>query len=748
MSKTLVIAEKKSVAEDIAKAFGGSFEKAKTALESPDYVITWAVGHLAELAEPEAYDKKFEKWRMADLPILPSHFEVVPRAEGSGKEQLATIKKLVKRKDVDRIVNACDAGREGELIFAYVMDVAGRPEVPVERAWFSSMTRAAIKNAFGTLRPGTELHPLEDAARSRSEADWLVGMNATRAATVKARSLGGVISLGRVQTPTLAIMVRREKEIQAFEPVPYWIVEASFEPVEANGRPGYKGRWFDKDGERLSDGPRAEAIATAASGQVGTVAELRTRTQRTQPPLLYDLTALQREAASWYGFTARRTLSAAQGCYEKAVLTYPRTSSRFLSTDMIEELRSIAEHVGRSSRAYRKAADFVVALNELPLGRVVNDAKVTDHHAIIPTNAPHDATLTEDERRIYDMAARRFLAAFHPEAVFENTTVVTEVAGERFRSRGKVLIEAGWRAAYEKLPSSDERPSGQAAEGEEPDEQPEQDLPLLKEGEDVTCIEAAADARETKPPPRYGEAALLAAMEGAGKLIDDDELRDAMKDSGIGTPATRAAIIERLIAVGYIIRDGRRLMPTQKGIQVIDLLDQHELTSPELTGKWEHRLLEMERGEASRDAFMKDIAEFADRTVTFLRDLPPEKTRFQRKNLGITCPRCGKGELIENRMGFGCSTWQSKEDPGCGFVVWKRIAGKVITEDVLRDLVANGRTKELSGFRSKAGKPFRAMLVLDPQAERAVSFEFKERPQRGAKNGASGNEEEPAEMAG
>src|SRR3954454_1408824 len=313
MGKTLVIAEKKSVAEDIAKAFGGSFEKAKTSLESSDYVITWAVGHLAELAEPEAYDKKFEKWRMADLPILPSRFEVVPRAEGSGKDQLAAIKKLVKRKDVDRIVNACDAGREGELIFAYVMDVAGRPEVPVERAWFSSMTRAAIKNAFGTLRPGTELRPLEDAARSRSEADWVVGMNATRAATVKARSLGGVISLGRVQTPTLAILVRREKEIQAFEPAPYEIVEASFEPVEANGRPVYKGRWFDKDGDRLSDGPRAEAIAKAANGQVGTVAELRTRTQRQQPPLLYDLTALHPEAASWSGFTARRTLSAAQG---------------------------------------------------------------------------------------------------------------------------------------------------------------------------------------------------------------------------------------------------------------------------------------------------------------------------------------------------------------------------------------------------------------------------------------------------
>src|SRR5690242_1304764 len=385
MGKTLIIAEKKSVAEDIAKAFGGGFKKEKTALESDDFVITWAVGHLAELAEPEAYDKRFEKWRMADLPILPERFEVVPRAEGSGKDQLAAIKKLVKRKDVERIVNACDAGREGELIFAYVLDVAGRPDVPVERAWFSSMTRQAIRDAFSHLRPGVEMRPLEEAARSRSEADWLVGMNATRAATVKARSLAGgkPVSLGRVQTPTLAILVRREKEIEAFTPTPYWLVDAVFETEQ---KASYKGRWFQGStdqlvagGEgRLARGEDATAIADRVRDRSGRVAELRKREQRQQPPLLYDLTSLQREAASWYGFTARRTLSAAQGCYEKAVLTYPRTSSRYLSTDMIPELRDIAGHVGRRAPEYRQAADYVRALAELPLGRVVNDAKVTD----------------------------------------------------------------------------------------------------------------------------------------------------------------------------------------------------------------------------------------------------------------------------------------------------------------------------------------------------------------------------------
>jgi DNA topoisomerase-3 len=740
LGKTLVITEKRSVAEDVAKALGGRFESHKTWLESDGFVITWAVGHLAALAEPEAYDKRYEKWRMADLPILPEHFEIVPRGEGSGKDQLATIRRLLRRNDLEGIVNACDAGREGELIFAYVLDVAGRPDLPVERAWFSSMTRSAIRDAFGQLRPGRELAPLEAAARSRSEADWVVGMNATRAATVKARSLGGVVSLGRVQTPTLAILVRREREILAFEPTPYWLVEATFQPD--GGRASFRARWFRDAVERLESAEQAEQIAARVRGRDGTVAELRKREQRQQPPLLYDLTALQRDAASWHGFTARRTLSAAQGCYEKAVLTYPRTSSRYLSSDLVPELREIAAHVGARPQ-YRSAADYVNGLAELPLRRVVDDAKVTDHHAIVPTNAPHDVSLTRDEERVYDMVARRFLAVFHPEAVFENTTVVVEVEQERFRARGKVMLEAGWRAAYGELPTE----APKAGEEGQSDEAAEQDLPQLVQDEQVLCAEAAADARVTKPPPRYGEAALLAAMEGAGKLVSDDELRDAMKDSGIGTPATRAAIIETLIDRGYVVRDGRRLMPTQKGMQVIDLLGEHELTSPQLTGAWEKRLLEMERGAASRADFMRDIASFTESTVAFLRDLPPEKTRFQRRDLGLVCPRCGKGTIIENRRGYGCSTWKSPEEPGCGFVIWKTISGKPITEDIVRELVENRRTKELPGFRSKAGRPFRAILVLDPEAARPISFEFKPRPERGAA-GKPAEQEPPEELAG
>ena len=480
---TLVIAEKKSVAVDVSKALEGTFKSSKNFLEGPDTVITWAVGHLAELAAPEHYDDKFKRWKMADLPILPNHFDVVPRAEGkSAKEQLDAIAKLMKRDDIELIVNACDAGREGELIFAYVLDVAGKKGVPVQRAWFSSMTKDAIRQAFGHLRPGSELAPLEAAARSRSEADWLVGMNATRAATIRGRAAFGstVVSLGRVQTPTLAILVRREKEIQVFEPTPYWLVDATFQPAD---KTAYRGRHVRGTETHILTGEDADAIVERVRNGEGHITSLSKRTQRSQPPLLYDLTALQREAASWHGFTARRTLSAAQGCYEKAVLTYPRTSSRYLSSDMIPELKEIAGHVGKRSKEYAQGAAFVQSLPELPLGRIVNNEKVTDHHAIIPTNAPQAGIeLSPDEQRIYDMAARRFLAAFHPQAVFENTTVLTEVASESFRSRGKVMLEAGWRAVYGEAPPDEQKAQG--AEIDE-DEGSDQELPPLEEGEKV-----------------------------------------------------------------------------------------------------------------------------------------------------------------------------------------------------------------------------------------------------------------------
>src|ERR671936_164342 len=596
MGKTLVIAEKPSVGRDLASALDGVFQRRtledikpkrtrkKTAeeavdeattkpkrrstkedvhfLESDDYVITWAVGHLVQLAEPEAYGEKWKKWRLADLPIVPPDgFKLVPR-DAKSKKQLKLVETLLKRDDVDRIVNACDAGREGELIFAYlyesVFDVSpsdGGPK-PVDRLWISSMTKQAIREGFDRLRPGGQMRPLEEAARSRSEADWLVGMNATRAATIRGRAwVGGVVSLGRVQTPTLAMIVKREREIQAFVPEPYRLVHATFQPP-------YQGIWFEGDETRIFGAlARAEEIVQKVSGSDGVVESLERKEQSERAPLLYDLTSLQRDANRRYGFSARRTLQAAQSLYEaKKAITYPRTSSRYLSGDMVPQLKPTAGTL-QPIGDFRAAAEYVLALDQLPLQRVVNDAKVDDHHAIIPTDVEHDLdSFTPDERRVFDLVARRFLAVFHPPARYARTTVITVVEEERFRTRGKVTLAAGWRSVYGVEPDH-ERQSEEESEGGG-------EIPALKEGQTVRCIAAEIEDKMTKTPPRYTEATLLSAMETAGKLIDDEELREAMKDSGLGTPATRAETIETLIRREYVERVGKDLQATPKGIQV------------------------------------------------------------------------------------------------------------------------------------------------------------------------------------
>src|SRR5437763_3440350 len=538
MAKTLVVAEKPSVGRDLAGALPGKFEKAEGSLESDEYVITWAVGHLVQLAEPEEYDEKFKKWRMADLPIVPEDFHLVPR-DAKSKKQLNLILKLMKREDVDNFVNACDAGREGELIFAYIYEMYvgslkkkdGEPK-PVERLWISSMTKQAISEGFGRLRPGEQMVPLEQAARSRSEADWIVGMNATRAATIRGRAwVGGVVSLGRVQTPTLAMLVKREREIQAFVSEPYWLVHAAFQPP-------YQGIWFDGDETRILEVERADEIVGKVSGQDGTITKVERKEQSERSPLLYDLTSLQRDANRRFGFSARRTLQAAQSLYEgKKAITYPRTSSRFLSGDMVPQLKPTAATL-RPIAEYRAAAEYVLGLDQLPLGRVVNDARVDDHHAIIPTDVEHDVSrFSPDERRVFDLVARRFLAVFHPPARYARTTIVTAVEEERFRTRGKVTLEAGWRGVYGLEADSE---SKQDEEGESETAE----LPKLEQGQTVRWVSAEAEAKETKPPPRYTEATLLSAMETAGKPVDDDDAREAMRERGLGTPATRAEAIE------------------------------------------------------------------------------------------------------------------------------------------------------------------------------------------------------------
>jgi DNA topoisomerase-3 len=748
MAKTLVIAEKPSVGRDLARVLPGSFEKHEGYLEAPEHIVTWAVGHLVQLAEPDEYDDRFKKWRMADLPIVPNRFKLVIRDERS-RRQMAVVKRLLARDDVDLVVNACDAGREGELIFAYLYEKAASKK-PVKRLWLNSMTQAAIKEGFDRLRPASELSSLEAAARSRSEADWIVGMNATRAATIRLRSaFDGAVSLGRVQTPTLAILAQREEEIRAFKPEPYWVVDAAFDPVAAPSGRSYEGRYHagaarglrgrrsaSQDGEQASRGARvktaqeAAEIVAACREQTGEITKLEKSERRERPPILYDLTSLQRDANARYGFTARRTLAAAQRLYEEhAALTYPRTNSRYLPSDMISSIKPIARLVGRQ-RDYADASRYVLGLDVLPLGRVVNDSRVTDHHAIIPTRAERHPVekFSDDDRRVYDLVVRRFLAVFHPEAVIENTRVETTVQGHMFRTRGKRILVSGWRGVYGESADTDE--------GRDDDEGREQQLPKLEQGEAAAVVEIGSEEKETKPPRRYTEGSLLGAMETAGKLVEDEELREAMKDSGIGTPATRAAIIERLIQVGYVERDGRALTVTEKGLNVIRLLGQHALTSPDLTGEWEHRLANIETGADSRKAFMGDIVKFTESTVGEL-DHRLKGVRIERAKLG-PCPVCGR-EIVENRRGYSC--W-SREDPGCGFVIWKGKASKQLPVSVARELIKSGRTeKPVSGFRGRSGRTFRARLALQQDDQGRWRVEFDEPWAREGARAPSGSED-------
>jgi DNA topoisomerase-3 len=745
MGKTLIIAEKPSVARDLASALPGSFKqsKEKTHLDGDDYVITWAVGHLVGLAEPDAYDPKLKKWRFADLPIIPEQFKLVPNDERAAK-QLRAIHRLMADPEVEQIVNACDAGREGELIFAYVYDTA-EVKKPVQRLWLSSMTKKAIGEAFGHLRDGEEMKPLEAAARSRSEADWVVGMNATRAASIRLRAaFDGAVSLGRVQTPTLALVSRREEEIRAFKPEPYWLVEARF---EASGSRAYSGRYMG--GKRLPAEAEATAIVEAVTGKPGEITKLEKKEERERPQLLYDLTSLQRHANTLYGFSARRTLAAAQRLYEEhKALTYPRTNSRYLTGDMIPEIKPTAELVGRGPQ-YRRGAEYVVSLDKLPLERVVNDKKVQDHHAIIPTRSEHDlGKMGQDELKVYDLVAKRFLAVFHPEAVYERTRVETTVVEHVFRTSGRRLVEPGWKGVYGE---EADQPRGDDDSGGD------QLLPKLDQGEAVRTLEVESLRKETQPPRRFTDASLLAAMETAGKEVEDAELREAMKDSGIGTPATRASIIERLVDVGYLEREGRSLVATEKGIQVIRLLNSHPLTSAGLTGDWERRLGLIERGEDTRPAFMSDIAKFTTETVQELDKL--KGVRIERAKLG-PCPVCGR-EISENRKGYSC--W-SREDPGCGFVIWKRKAGKSLPVAVAKELIESLRTsreagedpgvgrtaKPVTGFRGRSGRTFRAKLKLEQVEDGKWRVDFdeewaKEPPKGEAEEERAEAQERPAQ---
>ena len=707
MGKALVIAEKPSVAGDIAKALGG-FTKDKSGefFESEDYVVSSAVGHLLELIVPEQFEVKRGKWTFANLPVIPPHFDLKPIEKNEAR--LKVLLKLIKRKDVDRLVNACDAGREGELIFRYIVQYS-KSDKPIQRLWLQSMTAASIREGFAALRSDEQMIPLADAAVCRSESDWLVGINGTRAMTAFNSKSGGfhLTTVGRVQTPTLAILVEREDKIKKFVPRDYWEIHGTF----AANAGDYPGRWFDeafskKDGdeqaraERLWDIARAEAIQKKCLGKPGVVTE-ESKPTTSMSPLLYDLTSLQREANGRFGFSAKNTLGLAQALYEKhKVLTYPRTDSRALPEDYIGTVKSTLEMLGGTG--YKPFADQILRNDWVkPNKRIFNNAKISDHFAIIPTLvAPKH--LSEPEQKLYDLVTKRFLAIFYPAAEFLVTTRITRVEGEPFKSEGKVMVKAGWMEVYGKEVQSDDTPV----------------LAPVQPDEKVQTTNVEVQANVTKPPPRYSEATLLSAMEGAGKLVEDEELREAMSEKGLGTPATRAQIIEGLIWEKYVLRNGRELQPTAKAFSLMALLNGlgiPELTSPELTGEWEFKLNQMSRGKLRRDQFMKEIAEATRHIVEKAKSYESDTVPGDFGTLKTPCPKCG-GEIHENYKKFQCQK--------CDYALWKIVAGRQLEIPEVEELLEKGQVGPLQGFRSKQGFPFAAIIKMGPGPEFKPEFDF------------------------
>ncbi|HEX6007916.1 MAG TPA: DNA topoisomerase III, partial [Burkholderiales bacterium] len=699
MDKRLIIAEKPSVAADIARALGG-FTRHKDYYESDRYVLSYAVGHLLELSAPEEFDPKRGRWSFRHLPVIPPRFDLKP-INNKSAAQLNVLLKLMRRKDIAGLINACDAGREGELIFRYLVQHAGVKK-PIERLWLQSMTPAAIREGFEQLRSDRQMRPLADAAKSRSEADWLVGINGTRAMTAFNSKEGGfyLTTVGRVQTPTLAILVEREQRIREFKARDYWEVHAQFGAKAGE----YAGRWFDpaftkgedaeSKSERLWSAAQAEAIAAACRGKSGQVEE-ESKPATQLSPLLFDLTSLQREANGRFGFSAKTTLSLAQALYERhKVLTYPRTDSRALPEDYPGTVKKTLDALKAPYSAF--AADILKHGWVKANTRIFNDAKVSDHFAIIPTmQAPK--SLNEAEAKLYDIVVRRFLAVFYPAAEYLQTVRITQVAEHKFRTEGRVLQRPGWLTVY-----------GKAAQEEN------ENLPRVAPGERVAVLEVNAVPNQTKPPPRYSEATLLSAMEGAGKLVEDEELRAAMEAKGLGTPATRAAIIEGLLSENYIERLGRELKPTWKAFRLLFALKHFgvdEITSPELTGDWEYKLKQMEQARLPRQTFMDHIEQAAKELVERIRggNIPDEAF----VTVPAPCPKCA-GVVQETYRKFQCQS--------CDFYIWPVLLGREWSPEEVAELITRRYIGPLNGFRSKQGRPFSAGLRLTDDLR--IEFDF------------------------
>lgn len=749
MSKTLIIAEKPSVAQDIVRALtpvAGKFDKHDDHFENEQYVVSSAVGHLVEIAAPEEFDVKRGKWSFNNLPVIPPHFDLNPIDKNKGR--LNALAKLIRRKDVTALINACDAGREGELIFRlieqYAQPAKGKLNKPIERLWLQSMTPAAIREGFEKLRSDAQMLPLADAARCRSEADWLVGINGTRAMTAFNSRDGGffLTTVGRVQTPTLSVVVEREEKIRKHVARDYWELRANFDAQAGQ----YEGKWFDpawkknddleRRADRLWTQAEADEIAKAVLGKPAVVTE-ESKPSTTSCGGLYDLTTLQREANSRFGFSAKTTLSIAQALYEKhKVLTYPRTDSRFLPEDYVAVAKDTAKMLATEDLPGPLAALSQHAATSLkegyikPTKKVFDNAKVSDHFAIIPTlQAPK--ALTEIEAKLYDMVVKRFLAVFFPPAEFLVTTRISKIDNKHhFQTNGKVLVKPGWLAVY----------------GKDVDDE-DANLVPVQPNEVVRTESVDVKALQTKPPARYTEATLLSAMEGAGKLIDDDELREAMAEKGLGTPATRAATIEGLISEKYMLREGRELIPTAKAFQLMTLLrglDVEDLTKPELTGDWEYKLAEMEKGRLKREVFMAEIATMTEKMVAKAKGYDRDTIPGDYATLKTPCPKCG-GIVKENYRRFTCTGKSGTGEDACGFSIGKIPGGRSFELNEVETFLANKKIGPLEGFRSKAGWPFTAELALvydDEIQNWKLEFDFGEDAKKAEGDG------EPVDFSG
>jgi DNA topoisomerase III len=725
--KTLVIAEKPSVAQDIVRALtpvAGKFDKHDDHFENEKYVVTSAVGHLVEIAAPEQFDVKRGKWSFAHLPVLPPYFDLKPIDKT--KSRLSAVVKQAKRKDVGRLINACDAGREGELIFRLIEQYAGGLKggsyqslgKPVQRLWLQSMTPAAIRDGFEHLKSDEQMQGLADAARSRSEADWMVGINGTRAMTAFNSRDGGffLTTVGRVQTPTLSIVVEREEKIRAHRSRDYWEIHGSF-LAEAGE---YPGKWFDPNfkkptgedadvelkADRVWSQREAMAIAEAVRGKAASVKEESKPTTQACG-LLYDLTSLQREANGRFGYSAKTTLQLAQSLYERhKALTYPRTDSRALPEDYLPTVKETFAMLADSGMKH--LAPFArTGLDNgyiRPSKRIFDNSKVSDHFAIIPTlQAP--SGLSEAEQKLYDLVVRRFLAVFFPSAEFTVTTRITSSVGHHFKTEGKVLVKPGWMAVYGKEAAEDVTDAKEGDKG--------QNLVPVREGETVRAETVEPKGLKTKPPARYSEATLLGAMEGAGKLVDDDELREAMQEKGLGTPATRAATIEGLLTEKYMLREGREMIPTAKAFQLMTLLrglGVEELSKAELTGEWEYKLSQMEHGQLSRSDFMSEIAAMTERMVKKAKEYDRDTIPGNYTTLQTPCPNCG-GVVKENYRRYTC-VGKDGASEGCGFSFGKSPAGRTFEPEEAEQLLATKKIGPLEGFRSKAGWPFVADIII------------------------------------